>query len=77
MATYKSEEDEFYDDPVAFIETRLMSTDQLSIPKEPVSTVDLDNMGGQRWWPSHLLLFDVLLPTVNETLEAHGYHEVG
>ncbi|KAI8050246.1 Alg9-like mannosyltransferase family-domain-containing protein [Syncephalis plumigaleata] len=75
MDTYKSEEDVFYADPVAFLDTRLMSIDQSSMPEEPVSTTELDTMGDQRWWPSHLLLFNVLLPVVNKTLEAHGYHE--
>ncbi|RKP23280.1 Alg9-like mannosyltransferase family-domain-containing protein [Syncephalis pseudoplumigaleata] len=75
MAEYKSEQDVFYADPAAFLNARLQTLDAQSLPREPASTAELDRMAERRWWPSHLLLFDALLPAVNETLGAHGYHE--
>jgi hypothetical protein len=76
LGTYKDEEDRFYDDPVAFVQQYLLSSEQLPLPKEPASTTELDRLTQQRWWPSHLVMFEVLEPVMQQELAQRGYREV-
>ncbi|RKP10000.1 Alg9-like mannosyltransferase family-domain-containing protein [Thamnocephalis sphaerospora] len=75
LASYVDEGDQFYAAPATFLETRLNTTASVNVPKEPASTQQLDQYAMQRWWPSHLVMFDALRPTVEDMLEKRGYHE--
>lgn len=78
MDMYEDEADAFYRDPHAYILKTLGPIP--STPQLP-SSIQLDRPETwmetkERWWPSHLILFEALLPTMAPILQDSGYTQV-
>lgn len=78
-STYLDQSDFFYDSPSKYLLNRFPSSVDPSFPPSPFPSArylpHTSDLGWRHEWPSHLVLFDALVPELQGLLEAQGYRE--
>lgn len=79
VSNYRDQSDFFYDDPLSYLHTRFPPSVDPSFPPSPSPAsyllVKNYDLGWKHTWPSHIVLFEALLPQVKEVLEDRGYRQ--